>query len=141
MNEKGISLMEVVVSITILSIIILLFSNIFLFTNNAANMNNEKIVAVHLAKATLESVKTDPTLYFNITSTTITPAEGYEFDANNTVTIPQLINDKNYDIKVKANQTNNQKKLGLIHIIVEVKLQNSKTPISSIVEGFVDYEQ
>lgn len=132
--------MEVIVSITILSIIILTFSSIFLFTNNTANRNNEKLVAVHLAKATLESVKGNPSYYFVLTETGITPGEGFQFE-NDSIKITQVINNQNYEVKIKPSRDNGQKELSLVHVLVETKLLGSKTPITSKVEGYVNYAQ
>lgn len=139
-NKQGFTLVEVIVSITILSIIILTFSSIFLFTNNTANRNNEKLVAVHLAKATLESVKGNPSYYFVLTETGITPGEGFQFE-NNSIKITQVINNQNYEVKIKPSRDNGQKELSLVHVLVEAKLLGSKTPITSKVEGYVNYAQ
>lgn len=139
-NKQGFTLVEVIVSITILSIIILTFSSIFLFTNNTANRNNEKLVAVHLAKATLESVKGNPSYYFVLTETGITPGEGFQFE-NNSIKITQVINNQNYEVKIKPSRDNGQKELGLVHVLVETKLLGSKTPITSKVEGYVNYAE
>jgi prepilin-type N-terminal cleavage/methylation domain-containing protein len=139
-NKQGFTLVEVIVSITILSIIILTFSSIFLFTNNTANRNNEKLVAVHLAKATLESVKGNPSYYFVLTETGITPGEGFQFE-NDSIKITQVINNQNYEVKIKPSRDNGQKELSLVHVLVETKLLGSKTPITSKVEGYVNYAQ
>lgn len=139
-NKQGFTLVEVIVSITILSIIILTFSSIFLFTNNTANRNNEKLVAVHLAKATLESVKGNPSYYFVLTETGITPGEGFQFE-NNSIKITQVINNQNYEVKIKPSRDNGQKELSLVHVLVETKLLGSKTPITSKVEGYVNYAE
>jgi len=139
-NKQGFTLVEVIVSITILSIIILTFSSIFLFTNNTANRNNEKLVAVHLAKATLESVKGNPSYYFVLTESGITPGEGFQFE-NDSIKITQIINDQNYEVKIKLTLDNGQKELSLVHVLVEAKLLDSKTPITSKVEGYVNYAQ
>lgn len=139
-NKQGFTLVEVIVSITILSIIILTFSSIFLFTNNTANRNNEKLVAVHLAKATLESVKGNPSYYFVLTETGITPGEGFQFE-NDSIKITQIINNQNYEVKIKPSRDNGQKELSLVHVLVETKLLGSKTPITSKVEGYVNYAE
>lgn len=140
-NKQGFTLVEVIVSITILSIIILTFSSIFLFTNNTANRNNEKLVGVHLAKATLESVKGNPSYYFVLTETGITPAEGFQIEDDGSIKISQIINDKDYEVRIKPSRDNDQKDLSLVHVLVETKLLDSNTPIMSKVEGYVNYAE
>lgn len=140
-QEKGFTLVEVILSFTILSIIILTFSNIFLFTNNTANRNNEKLVAIHLARATLENIKNNPSNYFILTDQSITPAEGYQFESDGSIKLTQVINDQDYEIQIEPNRSDENTQLGLVHILVITKLVDAKTPISSKVEGYVNYEK
>ena len=51
-----------------------------------------------------------------------------------------LINNKTYAVQVTVSQTANEKAIRLMNVLVEVNLQNSKTPITSKVEGYVSYE-
>lgn len=131
-NNEGLTLIEVIASITILSIILSVCMNIFVFSNKTAISNNEKLVATHLAKGHLERVKVNPEYYFGDNN-------DYTF-TNKVFTDEEYINDKYYDVKVtnKAADTSNSR---LYHVIVEVMLRHSEPPISSKVEGYINYEE
>lgn len=153
LNNKGFTLVEVLVSIVILSIILLTFSNLFVFSNKTSVSNNEKLVAVHLAKATLERIKLDPYSYIKHPSTA---GINYETNAvtfskdNCPITSPCqdlfsiTINDKKYDVTVKASQKpvaeSSEKNIKFINIAVNVELVNSNPKVSTKVEGYVKYE-
>jgi len=150
--NKGFTLLEVLVSLVILSIIILTFSSIFVFSTRTAVSNNDDLVAVNLAKATLEKIEHDPYKYINDPNT---GSVNYETDpvtfdknncpANNSACqslFSQISNNKTFSISVTASQksTTGDKNLKLINVVVEVKLDNSKPIISSKTEGYVEYE-
>ena len=63
-KERGFTLIEVVASLTILSVIILGIYQLIIFTNETAVSNNGQLVAIHLAKAKLEQVKNRPEDFF-----------------------------------------------------------------------------
>lgn len=133
MNEKGISLMEVVVSLAILSIMILTFANLFLFTNKTAVSNDSKIVAIHLAKAELERLKVNSDESKDIISQ-------LKADSNGVYTRERIINNQKYKVNFKRTQSIDEKNMRLLNIVVEVSLLNSKPVISSKVEGYVNDE-
>lgn len=133
MNEKGISLMEVVVSLAILSIMILTFANLFLFTNKTAVSNDSKIVAIHLAKAELERLK----VYSDESKDIISQLKA---DSNGVYTRERIINNQKYKVNFKRTQSIDEKNMRLLNIVVEVSLLNSKPVISSKVEGYVNDE-
>ncbi|WAA08869.1 type IV pilus modification PilV family protein [Fervidibacillus albus] len=135
-KREGFTLIEVVVAITILSITILTFFQIFIFSQKTANSNNEKLVAIHLAKATLERVKTNPTYYFSMTDTGIQPADGVEIDEDDRIVEQQTINEQNYIVTIEPTIDDVS---GFIHVLVEAKLDGDR-PIQSKVEGFVQNE-
>ncbi|WP_251549403.1 type IV pilus modification PilV family protein [Neobacillus muris] len=147
MNENGLTLVEILVSIVILSIILLSFSSLFIFSNKTAVSNNEKLVAVHLAKATLERIKVDPFSYINIPDDN-RPYGKITFNKDNcpenNKTCQSLflipINNRTYNISVAATQTESEENLKFVNIVVEVQLTDSKPNISSKVEGYVNYE-
>lgn len=152
-NNKGFTLVEVLVSIVLLSIILLTFSNLFVFSNKTSVSNNEKLVAVHLAKATLERIKLDPYSYIKKPGTA-----GIDYETNpmtfSKTNCPNTspcqdpfsitINDKTYDISVTASQkgvsTGNEKNIKFINLAVNVELVNSNPKVSTTVEGYVNYE-
>lgn len=59
-SEKGFSLIEVVASIVLISIILLMFAQIFVSTNHTAAVNTEKLVTINLADAVLAKLKSEP---------------------------------------------------------------------------------
>lgn len=59
-EEKGMSLVEVVVSITILSIILLSFASLFQQSSKTTENNKEKLVAINLARGVKEQVEINP---------------------------------------------------------------------------------
>ncbi|WAA12846.1 type IV pilus modification PilV family protein [Fervidibacillus halotolerans] len=136
-GRAGFTLLEVVVAITILSITILTFFQIFMFSQKTANSNNEKIVAIHLAKATLERVKTSPTYYFSVTDAGIQLNEGLEIDEQNRIVEEQMINEKKYIVTIDLTIDDVS---GFIHVLVEVRLDGERF-VSSKVEGFVQNEK
>jgi len=148
-NNKGFTLVEVLVSVVLLSIIILTFSNLFIFSNKTAVSNNEKLVAVHLAKATLERIKLDPFSYIKdprVGSTNYqTNPITFTKDACPTAVPCQnlfsiTINDRTYNTSVTATQKSGEKTLKLVNLVVEVQLANSTPKVSTKIEGYVNYE-
>ena len=123
-KNKGFTLVEVVVSVTILAIILLTFGTIFVFTNQTAISSNEKLVALHLARGTLERLKVDP--------------EFYDDKIKNGEVIIEEINDKKYYITIhyqldKVSSQNEE----LVPVLIEVKKEGHLYPISVKVEGYV----
>jgi prepilin-type N-terminal cleavage/methylation domain-containing protein len=150
-NNKGFTLVEVLVSVVILSIILLTFTNFFIMSNKSAVSSNEKLVAVHLAKATLERIKIKPYDYIKDPNTTGVDYEArpIKYSQNNCPnTSPCLdpfsveVNQKTYNISVTASQkaTSNDKNLKLINIVVNVELASSSPKISTKIEGYVKYD-
>lgn len=150
-QNQGFTLVEVLASLVLLSIILLTFFQLFIFSNKTAVSNNEKLVAVNLAKATLERVKLDPFSYINEPSSSVNyEKKPVTFNQDNCPTnnktcqtlfsIP--INDRTYTISVTASQNtaNGEKKLNFITIVIEVQLESSKPAISTKIEGYVTYE-
>ncbi|WP_203246779.1 type IV pilus modification PilV family protein [Sporosarcina beigongshangi] len=133
-NDKGFSLLEVLASIVLLSIILLSFFQIFIQTNNTAVSNNEKLVVIHLADAVLERLKLDP-----FTKTLERP-DSTTYNETPTILTPDsvVMNNKEYQITIKASQNTEEKNIKLINVLVEVVAKNGRT--KSSVEGYVSYE-
>lgn len=128
LTNKGITLVEIVVSVSILSIILITFGSIFVNMNKTSISNNEKLVAVHLAKGTLDRLKVDPG-YYN------------EKLANGEAIIEE-INEKRYRINIQyLPQTAENIKAGLKPVLIEVKLDRKDYPVSASVEGYVEDEK
>lgn len=147
-NQSGFTLIEVLASLTILSIILLGVSNLFVFTNQVAVSNNNRLVAINLGKATLERVKMDPFSYFNHPNANpnITNA-GFEYTNGNcepdncSELYSIIINDKEYRVILIVSQENeeqrNEKQMQLINVLVKVELPDEN--INHQVEGYVTY--
>lgn len=58
-QEEGFTLVEILASVVIISIILFGVFNFIIFSNKTAATNNEKLVATHLAKSTLERIKVE----------------------------------------------------------------------------------
>ncbi len=145
----GFTLVEILISLVILSIIILAFLNLFVFTNKTTVVNNDQLVAIHLAKSTMERIKMNPFSYIDEPDNDrFNQPQVYTSDSCSNRPDPDecellfspLINNKTYEVQVTVSQTADEKKIRLLNVLVEVNLKNSKTPISSKVEGYVSYE-
>ncbi|REJ18050.1 MAG: prepilin-type N-terminal cleavage/methylation domain-containing protein [Bacillaceae bacterium] len=145
----GFTLVEILISLVILSIIILAFLNLFVFTNKTTVVNNDQLVAIHLAKSTMERIKMNPFSYIDEPDNDrFNQPQVYTSDSCSNRPDPDecellfspLINNKTYAVQVTVSQTANEKAIRLMNVLVEVNLQNSKTPITSKVEGYVSYE-
>ncbi|MFJ3387389.1 MULTISPECIES: prepilin-type N-terminal cleavage/methylation domain-containing protein [unclassified Lysinibacillus] len=144
-SQRGFSLIEVVASLVLISIILLSFAQIFIFTNKTAIVNTEKLVTVNLADAVLAKLKSDPLTkiatqdlndYFKDTGEPDAKKEPHKI----------VLNGKTYAITYTPYQNSNkyvnsdftEKDLNLIKVVVTVTSQNGKTKGSS--EGYVSIE-
>lgn len=153
-DSGGASLVEVVASLLILSVLLLTFFNLFVFTNKAAHSSQDKLIGTYLAKATLERVKADPLSYIDPPDSAAPPPYAgktkddpyvYSYDvckAKNfrdceTLYLP-LVNGKTYEIYLYVYQDVSDRRLNLINVAVQARLEDKG--IASTVEGFVRYE-
>ena len=131
-NESGLTLIEVVASIVIITIILLSFSQLFIQSNKTAHYNNEKLVLINLADGQLERAQA---LSFN----SIGSLDTYLTSVNEV-----KLNDEKYTIKIektnyKVGSTEKQSDsdYSLIHLSVTASINNSK----SVAEGYVKIAQ
>lgn len=152
MKEDGFTLVEILVSIVILMIIMIGFFQLFIHTNKTAVHNNEKIVAINLAKATIERMKVAPFSY--IEEPEKKPdyigkdrSNAIKYDFNKCSSIGKLnceqlykpeINDQTYIVEIEVNQDSDEMNMKLINAVVTVSLPDKN--IRSSVEGYVTYE-
>lgn len=148
-EEKGFTLVEVLASTVIISIVLIGLLNFILFTNNTASINNDRLVAIHLGKASLERVKMDPFSY--IERPVSDPGSDYVKEYNKDTCLSlgfstcdfyePVINDQSYEITITASQEKkehvNEHALHLINIVVTVKDESNK--VKHQVEGYVNY--
>lgn len=145
-NEKGFSLIEVIASIVIISIVLLSFFQLFVQSNKTAVANNEKLVVINLADATLERIKATP---IKEDPNIINVNEYFNSGTTNANIYPKslVLNNTKYLISYKASQSDNtlknakysEKDLNLIKVVVTVTAENRKTKGSS--EGYVSIEK
>ncbi|MEK5216309.1 type IV pilus modification PilV family protein [Psychrobacillus sp. FSL H8-0487] len=127
-NEKAFTLVEVVASLTLISIILLSFFQIFIQTSKVADTNTEKLVTINLADAQLERLQIDSSELKSIGITGMSAERGVSL-------ISISLNNKYYDVNVKIYPNSNDQNLKLYNLVVTVTSQNGKT--KSSVEGYV----
>lgn len=129
-NEKGLTLVEVLAALVILSIVLMSFTALFANTNRMAVSNNEKLVVINLADAYLERAKITPSDYIDVYPPTKL------IESKQKPPFFMTMNNKTYEVLVKIKK---DASLPLLNIVVTVKAVDSN--ISSSVEGVVPYEK
>lgn len=141
-EKDGFTLVEVLASIVIISIILIGVVNLITFTNKTAYSNNSKLVAINLAKASMERIKIQPESYFKLEdvkqATTIFTINNCALDDCNTLYLLH-VNDQTYEVKLEVSQNSEEKNLQLINSVVTVKLVDQNRNIESTVEGYVSH--
>ncbi|CEG23089.1 hypothetical protein BN1080_02032 [Planococcus massiliensis] len=133
-NEKGLTLVEVLAAVVLISIVLMGFMALFGTTNKLAVTNSEKLVIINLADANLERLKSDPVLYFKNTGYAFPPTtlkSGVDF------TRTETINGKNYLISIDFTQNTSELNLSIYNVSVTAKSPSSN--LSSTVEGYLPY--
>lgn len=139
-KQAGFTLVEVLASIVLISIILLGVVNLITFTNKTAYSNNSKLVAINLAKASMERIKIEPGSYFDLNKV---KQEKITYTSGNceTINCEKLykleVNNQTYEVQVEISQNNEEKALRLINSVVTVKRFDKN--IQSTVEGYVNY--
>lgn len=144
-KEQGVTLIEVLASIVIISIILMGVFSLLIFTNKSAVSNNSKLVSINLAKATIERMKVAPEEFMDMDEIKVKPVPFEEvFNKDNCKPKPNCenlyehnVNNQTYDVEITVNQTPEEKDLKLVNIVVTISLE--KRNINSIVEGYVNY--
>lgn len=150
-NEQAFSLVEILASVVLISIVLIGVLNLFIFTNKTAVTNNDKLVAINLAKATIERMKIKPDDFFPLPNEEPAP-EYVGRDAENPIhydgthclseecenLYAREINDVTYNVKVSISQDSIEQNLRLINAVVRVEHSDKK--ISSTVEGYISYD-
>lgn len=131
-NQKGISLVEVIASLVLITIALLSFYQLFINTHKTATYNNDKLVAIQLSQAELERIKLKPFESNYLDSTK-------DYSAAPPIEIKlekEFHSGKKYNVTILPTQTNEEKKRKLINVLVTVQYSGKK----STVEGYVKYE-
>lgn len=137
-SEKGFTLVEVLASVVIISLILSSFFGLLVFTNKTAVSNNSKLVSINLAKASMERMKIQPESYFHFTDVkekTYTIKDCLTEECEALYELP--VNDQKYDVEVKVSQSEEEKNLQLINVVVTVEL--AERNIQSTVEGYISH--
>lgn len=79
LNQKGMTLVEVVASIVIISIVLLSVAQIILQSNKNAHVNNDKLVVINLAESVLERLKVQHYIVSDSLES-VTPTEGGQIE-------------------------------------------------------------
>jgi len=135
-NEKAFTLIEVVASIVIITIVLLGIAALVIQSSTVAHSNNEKLVVIHLANATLEKIKTNSTIVkeaieaapsptsdrIEVPLTNLQLDDVTTIEINNTPYTIAKLNDQFYQLNAyKIPCTENASKLNLVNVLVEVK--------------------
>jgi prepilin-type N-terminal cleavage/methylation domain-containing protein len=145
-SEKGFSLIEVLVSLSILSVSVIAFSNLFIQADGISSNNNQKLVATNLARMTLDRIQQKPldygikvpiqeTVYSNEQCHALTVEECSNFYTT-------IINNTKYSINVNTKLGNSKEvNAKLFPITVTVSYRVNERTKGSSVEGYVSYDQ
>ncbi len=137
LSEKGFSLIEVLISLTILSVSVIGISQFFSQANQISAGNNNKLVATNLARMTLERLQNDyaayemkaiPKTYEKSQCTTSTCRDLYETMINNNVYETKII--------VKS-QKGEESSIKLFPVKVTIQYTSNQKVQSTSVEGYV----
>lgn len=139
-EERGFSLIEVVIAIVIIGITLISFSQLFLQSNRVATFNNEKLVVINLANAELERLKltSQENIFGTSPSTFNKPGDTFKNYIPKTVIKKTNINSIEYEVKITASQQKEEHFSKLLNIQVQVIGPNNKS--KSVVEGYLTYE-
>lgn len=147
-SEQGISLIEVIASIVIVTIVLISFAQLFVQSSKTAAYNNEKLVTINLADAALVKLKAE-TFTKNPSIGNVNDYFVDNVEPDPTKKTPPLaiqMNGKSYPVSYTASQNLNkvtnsnysEKDLNLIKVVVTVTAPDGKIKGSS--EGYVSLE-
>jgi prepilin-type N-terminal cleavage/methylation domain-containing protein len=137
LSEKGFSLIEVLISLTILSVSVIGISQFFSQANQISAGNNSKLVAINLARMTLERIQLDYES-FKITSDPKTYDKLVCISEGCLGLYEMMINNKPYEIKIEVkDQVGEEAFLNLFPIKVIVQYEMNERIKTTAVEGYV----
>jgi prepilin-type N-terminal cleavage/methylation domain-containing protein len=143
LSEKGFSLIEVLVSLTILSVSVISIAHFFNQSNDVSSFNNNKLVATNLARMTLERVQ------HSYGSFGIVKNTAKHYDITVCTTDPDCkklyaptINSNVYEIEIDVkNQTSEEASIKLFPVTVKVNYPTKQNKKSTSVEGYMKYAE
>lgn len=122
-NERGFTLVEVLISIIILGVILSSFFQFFIFSQKTTISNQDKLVAINIAQKVLEQIKEEVGKNENID---LQAYDGEEYQEN--------ANNKRYSIKINITPENSENGLYMISVLVS----GDNNRIESSVKGLVE---
>jgi prepilin-type N-terminal cleavage/methylation domain-containing protein len=140
LSEKGFSLIEVLASLSILSISVIAISHFFLQSEEISAGNNRKLVAANLARMTLDRVQQNYTSYgikvpngedtFSLSHCHDLPSD----DCENLYST--IINNTKYEINLFIKEsTEKEVDMSILPVTVTISYLDKQTSV----EGYVDY--
>lgn len=130
MDEKGISLVEVLASLVVISLILIAFFQLFIQTNKTTVSQNEQLVLMHFANAKLERIKLTS---LDLSSDPEQMVWNYESDFKSSAGGKYFVEINRIKDVVKESQIN------LLDVTVTVTSANSN--LKGVVEGYVPYKK
>lgn len=160
-NEKGLTLVEVLASLAIITVVLLSVAQLVIQSNKTNSFNNEKLVIIDLADAILERLKAEPYIVKQTIEAASNPKEEIEIPLDS-IHLEHLstihnggkdyyiinMNGNTYQVNAYAKKTSKQEisDFGLRTVVVKVKrveVDSSGKTISDLkgkseVEGYVE---
>jgi prepilin-type N-terminal cleavage/methylation domain-containing protein len=136
-SEKGFSLIEVLISLTILSVSVIGISQFFNQANQISAGNNNKLVATNLARMTLERLQNDFGSY-EVSSSPKTYDKSQCTTSNCRDLYETLINNTMYETKITVNpQEGEEASIKLFPVKVTIQYTSNQKVQHTSVEGYV----
>lgn len=130
-SNKGVSLVEVIASVVLISLALISFYQLFINSQKTATYNNEKLAAIQLAQAELERLQLKP-----FEPNYLDPTKDYSTTSTEIKLDKQFHTGEKYKVTIKPSQTVDEKANRLIDVVVTVEYAGKK----SSVEGYVKYD-
>jgi prepilin-type N-terminal cleavage/methylation domain-containing protein len=140
LSEKGFSLIEVLVSLSILSVSVIAISNFFLQSGEISAGNNRKLVATNLARMTLDRVQQNYASYGIKVPTgedTFSLSLCHDLPSDECENLySTIINNTKYEITLSIKEsTEKEVDMNLLPVTVTISYLDKQTSV----EGYVAY--
>ena len=146
-NNKGFTLVEILVSVTILMMVGTMFFQFFVFSQKVTTDNKEKLVAINLAQSVLEQIKNSKDAYPEITEANVHASISYpkkydletvciSGDTTCTQRYKKTVNGVTYQIVIEVGEELDGSEGIPLHP-VEVKIYCSQGNKASSVKGLI----
>ncbi len=147
-NNNGFTLVEILVSITLLMIVGITFFQFFVFSQKNTSENKEKLVAVNLAQSVLEQIKNSKDAYPEVNEADVHGSASYpvKYDVETVCTsneatcierYEKTVNGLTYQIVIEVGEELDESK-GLMLHPVEVKIYCPQGDEASSVKGLIE---